>query len=80
MIKIVSKCIRWEWFPTHLVVLVVFIHSSIAFVFCDNFSSIFDDDLVGFKATVASNAVTTIRSLDNLYADSILSTTLATFL
>lgn len=72
--------LEWSASITHLVVLVVFIHATIALIFSDDFTSVLDDDLVRIKASIASYTITSIRSLDDFNADSVLSATFAALL
>ena len=65
---------------TYLVVLVILIHASITFIFCNNLASILDDDLMRVKAAVASYAVAAISSLDDFDTNPVLATALPAFL
>jgi hypothetical protein len=57
---------------SHLVVFVNLVHAALTLNLSDNLTGILHDDLVGLEAAVAANAVTTIRSLDNLNTNSVL--------
>lgn len=65
---------------TYIIVFVIFIHTSIALFLSDNLTGILNDDLVCLKATIATDTVTTIRSLNHFNPNSILATTSPTFL
>lgn len=51
---------------TNLVAFINCSHPPLTLRLSDNLSGVFDDDLVGFKCTVAANTISTIRCFDNL--------------
>ena len=65
---------------THLIILIILIHTTVTLVFSDDLACILDDDLVGFKAAIASNTISSISSLDDFNADSVLSASFASLL
>jgi hypothetical protein len=65
---------------TYLVILIVFIHSAIALIFCDDFTGVLNNYLVRIKASIAPYPVTTVSSFDDFDPDSVFVATFATFL
>ena len=65
---------------THLIVLIILVHSSVTLIFSDNLPSVLDNDLMSIKAAVGSYTVTAILSLDNFHTNSILAASFPTLL
>ena len=65
---------------SYLIVLVVLIHTAIAFIFRNNLTSVLNDYLMRVEAAIATNSIPTIRSLDHFDTNSVLATSPAAFL
>lgn len=64
--------------PSYLVILVNLPHTAFTLVCSDNLSRVLHNNLVRLEATVASHAITTIRSLDDLNTNSVLAALVST--
>lgn len=58
----------------YLIVLVDLIHTSITLIFCDDLTSVLDNDLVSIKAAVGAHTVAAICGLDNLHTNPVFAT------
>lgn len=67
-----------KFLGTHLVVLVYSPHPAFTFFLRDYLPSVFNNDLVGCKVTVAPNSISTIGRLDDLDPNVELASSLAT--
>jgi len=65
---------------TYIIVLIVFIHAAITLVFCYNFASVLDNDLLGIKAAITSHTIPAISGLDYFNANSIFTPCFPAFL
>lgn len=64
---------------THLVVLVLLIHSTFALLISDDLARVLHDDLVGFKAAVATHTVASVFRFEDLNAYAVTTSLLGSF-
>src|SRR4051812_17735866 len=65
---------------THIIVFIVFIHTSITLILRNDLTSVLDNDLMGLKGAIASDAITSICSLYHFDSNSVLATSSPAFL
>jgi len=64
----------------YIVVFVIFIHAAITLILSNDFSGIFNNNLVRIEAAIASDAIPSISSLDDLDTDSVRAANFTSFL